>query len=193
MRKKHICQLVSCIVVLVFVGCNKQFQEKKLCLPITQNEYKEIDDIINYKYGVTDILKKKMILSEITRHYALESEYSIDSIAPVILVSYEKRFKNFNVYCIRRTDPWIFDEPEVTELDLLGQYIVAYSIPNEDMLTKQAIKQAGIRTRCPYLTVHETAWFVFLSPDMLNYTIVKDIFSIEEACEEFEKQNKIRL
>ena len=126
-----------------------------------------------------------MFLSEFALHYALENDYSIDSSAPIITVSYEKKYKDFDVYSIGRTDPWALDVMEVTELELMGRYIVAYSIPGKDTLSMDEIIQMGINSESgEYIIVHESSWFVFLSSDMRKYIIVKDFFSTEEACRE---------
>ena len=150
---------------------------------ITQNEYKETNDILNYKYGITDSIRKRMFLSEFALHYALENDYSIDSSAPIITVSYEKKYKDFDVYSIGRSDPWALDVMEVTELELMGRYIVAYSIPGRDTLSMDEIIQMGINSESgEYITVHESSWFVFLSSDMRKYIIVKGAFAKEDAC-----------
>ena len=190
---KHICKLVVCMMTIAFLGCKYQPPEKNVSLScvITTNEYNEIDDIINYRYGpANDTIKKRMLLSEIARHYSLESDYSIDTIAPVIMISYEEKFNNYEVYCIVRADPWVLDASNVTRLELLGRYIVAYVMPNDDILSKQEITQFGINTNCPILRIHEASWFVFLSPNLHKYTIVKDVFSKEDAYVKLEENNK---
>ena len=189
---KHICKLVVCMMTIAFLGCKYQPPEKNVSLScvITTNEYNEIDDIINYRYGpANDTIKKRMLLSEIARHYSLESDYSIDTIAPVIMISYEEKYNNYEVYCIGRADPWVLDVRNVTRLELIGRYIVAYVMPDEDILPKQEIIQFGINTDCPILRIHEASWFVLLSPNTLKYTIVKNVFSREDAYAELE-QNK---
>jgi len=188
---KHICKLMICMATLAFLGCKYQHPEKNVSMSyvITQNEYKEIDDIINYKYGIADEnLKKRMLLSEIARHYSFElDDEPLDSIAPVIMISYEEKYNNYEVYCVTRTDPWVLELVEVTKLELLGRYIVAYAMPDEDILSQQEKMKFGINTYCPYICVYEESWFVFLSPNMHKYIIVKDIFSKEEAYVELEK------
>ena len=190
---KHICKLVVCMMTIAFLGCKYQPPEKNVSLScvITTNEYNEIDDIINYRYGpANDTIKKRMLLSEIARHYSLESDYSIDTIAPVIMISYEEKYNNYEVYCIVRADPWVLDASNVTRLELLGRYIIAYVMPNDDILSKQEITQFGINTNCPILRIHEASWFVFLSPNLHKYTIVKDVFSKEDAYVKLEENNK---
>ena len=72
---------------------------------------------------------------------------------------------------------------EVTELELMGRYIVAYSIPGKDTLSMDEIIQMGINSESgEYITVHESSWFVFLSSDMRKYIIVKGAFAKEDAC-----------
>lgn len=181
------------MAIFIFIGCKYQPVEKNVSMGcyISQNEYHETDDIINYRYGIAnDIIKKKMLLSEIARHYSLESDYSIDTIAPVIMISYEEKFNDYEVYCIGRADPWVLDVKNVTRLELLGRYIVAYVMPDEDTIPKQEMIQFGICTDCPFLRIHESSWFVFLSPNLNKYTIVKDVFSKEEAYEELAKTKK---
>lgn len=191
---KHNCKLAIYVVMVIFIGCKYQHVEKNVskgCY-ITQNEYNEIDNIINYRYGIAnDTMMKRMLLSEIARHYSLESEYPIDTIAPVLMISYEEKNGDYEVYCIGRADPWVLDVNNVTRLELLGQYIVAYVMPDEDILSKQEIIQFGITTDCPFLRIHEASWFVFLSPNTLNYTIVKNVFSKEDAYVELKKTNRI--
>ena len=180
---KQILKLTGCIVILIHLGCANKSQENSINqVSVTQNEYTETEDIFNYKYGTTERLRKRMFLSEIARHYSIESDYAIDTIVPVILVSSEDTYACFEVYSISRTDPWALDVTDVTNIELFGRYIVAYSLPNEDTLSAQEIKQKGVNTSCPYLRLHETSWFVFLSPNMHKYIIVKDVFSKEEAC-----------
>ena len=183
MKQKRIFKLVCYMAMLICVGCNNNTNQSVNTNYITQNEYKETNDILNYKYGITDSIRKRMFLSEFALHYALENDYSIDSSAPIITVSYEKKYKDFDVYSIGRTDPWALDVMEVTELELMGRYIVAYSIPGGDTLSKDEIIQMGINSESgEYITVHESSWFVFLSSDMRKYIIVKGAFAKEEAC-----------
>ena len=173
------------MAMLVCVGCNNNTNQSVNTNYVTQNEYKETNDILNYKYGITDSIRKRMFLSELAFHYALEYDDLIDSSAPIIYVSYEKKYKGFDVYSISRSDPWSLDVTEVTNLELMGRYIVAYSIPGRDTMTMDEIIQMGINSESgEYITVHESSWFVFLSSDMRKYIIVKDFFSTEEACRE---------
>lgn len=183
MKQKRIFKLVCSMAMLVCVGCNNNTNQSVNTNYVTQNEYKETNDILNYKYGITDSIRKRMFLSELAFHYALENDYSIDSSAPIIHISYENKYKDFDVYSIGRSDPWALDVMEVTELELMGRYIVAYSIPGGDTLSKDEIIQMGINSESgEYITVHESSWFVFLSSDMRKYIIVKGAFAKEEAC-----------
>ena len=185
MKQKRIFKLVCSMAMLVCVGCNNNTNQSVNTNYVTQNEYKETNDILNYKYGITDSIRKRMFLSELAFHYALEYDDLIDSSAPIIYVSYEKKYKGFDVYSISRSDPWSLDVTEVTNLELMGRYIVAYSIPGGDTLSMDEIIQMGINSESgEYITVHESSWFVFLSSDMRKYIIVKDFFSTEEACRE---------
>ena len=185
MKQKRIFKLLCYMAMLVCVGCNNNTNQSVNTNYVTQNEYKETNDILNYKYGITDSIRKRMFLSELAFHYALEYDDLIDSSAPIIYVSYEKKYKGFDVYSISRSDPWSLDVTEVTNLELMGRYIVAYSIPGRDTMTMDEIIQMGINSESgEYITVHESSWFVFLSSDMRKYIIVKDFFSTEEACRE---------
>ena len=183
MKQKRIFKLVCSMAMLVCIGCNNNTNQSVNTNYITQNEYKETNDILNYKYGITDSIRKRMFLSELSFHYALENDYSIDSSAPIIHISYENKYKGFDVYSIGRSDPWALDVMEVTELELMGRYIVAYSIPGGDTLSMDEIIQMGINSESgEYITVHESSWFVFLSSDMRKYIIVKGAFAKEDAC-----------
>lgn len=185
MKQKRIFKLVCSMAMLVCVGCNNNTNQSVNTNYVTQNEYKETNDILNYKYGITDSIRKRMFLSELAFHYALENDYSIDSSAPIIHISYENKYKDFDVYSIGRSDPWALDVMEVTELELMGRYIVAYSIPGGDTLSMDEIIQMGINSESgEYIIVHESSWFVFLSSDMRKYIIVKGAFAKEEACRE---------
>ncbi len=182
MKQKRIFKLLCYMAMLICVGCNNNTNQSVNTNYITQNEYKETNDILNYKYGITDSIRKRMFLSEFALHYALENDYSIDSSAPIITVSYEKKYKDFDVYSIGRTDPWALDAMEVTGLELMGRYIVAYSIPGGDTLSMDEIIQMGINSESgEYISVHESSWFVFLSSDMRKYIIVKGAFAKEDA------------
>lgn len=183
MKQKRIFKLLCYMAMLTCVGCNNNTNQSVNTNYVTQNEYKETNDILNYKYGITDSIRKRMFLSELAFHYALENDYSIDSSAPIIHISYENKYKDFDVYSIGRSDPWALDVMEVTELELMGRYIVAYSIPGGDTLSMDEIIQKGINSESgEYITVHESSWFVFLSSDMRKYIIVKGAFAKEEAC-----------
>ena len=177
------------MVLYSFVGCFGKSQESNGAqrVQVVKNEYKETDKILNYKYGIKESVKKKMILSEIARHYSMENDYPIDSIAPVIDISYEEKYSSFEVYYIRRIDPWVLDMEDLTDIEFLGQYIVAYNLPYEGKKTIQEIKQSGIITDCPYLRVHEALWVVLLSEDLRQYYVVKDVFSKEEGIETFKR------
>lgn len=194
MNNKQINILVSSIVILALCGCVNHPQKSDLCqASVIQNQYRETDDILSYKYGIENRIKKRMILSEFARQYSMESDYIVDTVAPVILISYEGKEKDYEIYCIGRTDPWALDVTDITNLELLGRYIVAYSIPGEDTLSMQEIKQMGITTDCPFLRVHEASWYIFLSPVLHSYIIVKNVFSKEESIAEFkEYQKKMR-
>ena len=187
MKQKRIFKLLCYMAMLTCVGCNNNTNQSVNTNYITQNEYKETNDILNYKYGITDSIRKRMFLSEFALHYALENDYSIDSSAPIIHISYENKYKDFDVYSIGRSDPWALDVMEVTELELMGRYIVAYSIPGGDTLSMDEIIQMGINSESgEYISVHESSWFVFLSSDMRKYIIVKGAFAKEEACIELD-------
>ena len=188
MNNKQVKILARSFVILLLWGCVNHPQKNDLCqASVIQNEYGETDDILNYKYGIEDRIKKRMILSEFARRYSMESNIIVDTIAPVILVSYEGMEKEYEIYCIGRTDPWTLDVTDITNLELLGRYIVAYSMPGEDTISKQEIKQMGITSYCPFLRVHETSWYTFLSPDIHQYIIVKNVFSKEESVTAFKE------
>lgn len=188
MNNKQIKILARCIVLLALWGCVNQPPKSNVSrASVIKNEYRETDDILNYKYGIEDKIKKRMILSEIVQQYSVESDYIVDSITPVILISYEGMENGYEIYCIGRTDPWALEVSDITNLELLGRYIVAYSIPGDDTLSIQEIKQMGIVIDCPFLRVHETSWYTFLSPDLHPYFIVKNVFSKEESVAAFKE------
>ena len=158
MKQKRIFKLVCYMAMLTCVGCNNNtnISQTDSKIYITQNEYKETNDILNYKYGITDSIRKRMFLSELAFHYALEYDDLIDSSAPIIYVSYEKKYKDFDVYSIGRSDPWSLDVTEVTNLELMGRYIVAYSIPGRDTMTMDEIIQMKglVRSRETQITLY---------------------------------------
>ena len=193
MKKTFSISIVAISIQLLLMGCyNEGCGEKNDSISVTCNEYKETDVLFNYKYGVTEDAKRKMFLSEIARHYSMETTYQIDSIAPVINISYEDMFHNFEVFRIGRTDPWVLDMQEITDINLLGRYIVTYALPNERKITMCEMQDRGITTDCPYLSVHESAWFVFISFNTRQYYIVKNLFSKEESIVRLQKEIKSR-
>lgn len=185
--------IVATYIPLLLMGCHNDCHEKgNDSISITNNEYKETNVLFNYKYGVTEGAKRKMFLSEIARHYTMETTYQIDSIAPIIDISYEGKFCNFEVFRIGRTDPWVLDMQEITNIDLLGRYIVIYTLPNERIIEKSEIQDMGIMTDCPYLSIYEAAWFVFISFDTRQYYIVKNLFSKEESIAKLQEEIRTR-
>ena len=188
MKQTHIIVLVGFIVLITLWGCVNKTQDGSIQqVPVTKNEYRETEKILGYKYGIEESVKKKMLLSEIARHYSMENNYPIDTIVPVIEVEYKKKDGNFDVYCVGRTDPWSLNLSELTGIEFLGQYIVTYNLPDEEKLSIQEIKKSGITTDCPYLRVHEESWFVFVSKDLQQYFIVRDVFSLAESISAFHK------
>lgn len=167
MKQTQIIILVGFIVLVTLWGCVDKTQEGTIQqVPVTKNEYRETEKILGYKYGIEESVKKKMLLSEIARHYSMENDYPIDTIAPVIEIEYKETDGSFDVYCVRRTDPWSLNLSELTGIEFLGHYIVTYNLPDEEKLSIQEIKKSGITTDCPYLRVHEESWFVFVSKDL---------------------------
>lgn len=74
-------QTIYCMAILTSVGCEIHNQKQTAsAISVTQNEYTETDDILNYKYGITDSIRKRIFLSELAFHYALENDKAIDSI-----------------------------------------------------------------------------------------------------------------
>ena len=185
--------LVVMYIPLLLMGCHNESHEKgNDSISVTYNEYKETNVLFNYKYGVTEDAKRKMFLSEIARHYSMETTYQPDSIAPIIDISYEGKFCNFEVFRIGRTDPWVLDMQEITDIDLLGRYIVTYTLPNECKIENSEIQDMGITTDCPYLSIYEAAWFVFISFDTRQYYIVKNLFSKEESIAKLQEEIRTR-
>jgi len=191
MKQTQIIILVGFIVLVTLWGCVDKTQEGTIQqVPVTKNEYRETEKILGYKYGIEESVKKKMLLSEIARHYSMENDYPIDTIAPVIEIEYKETDGSFDVYCVGRTDPWSLNVSELTDIEFLGQYIVTYNLPSEEKLSIQEIKKSGITTDCPFLRVHEASWFVFMSNDLQQYFIVKDVFSLTESISAFHKKLK---
>ncbi len=185
--------LVAMYIPLLLMGCHNESHEKgNDSISVTYNEYKETNVLFNYKYGVTEDAKRKMFLSEIARHYSMETTYQPDSIAPIIDISYEGKFCDFEVFRIGRTDPWVLDMQEITDIDLLGRYIVTYTLPNECKIENSEIQDMGITTDCPYLSIYEAAWFVFISFDTRQYYIVKNLFSKEESIAKLQEEIRTR-
>lgn len=185
--------LVAMYIPLLLMGCHNESHEKgNDSISVTYNEYKETNVLFNYKYGVTEDAKRKMFLSEIARHYSMETTYQPDSIAPIIDISYEGKFCDFEVFRIGRTDPWVLDMQEITDIDLLGRYIVTYTLPNECKIENSKIQDMGITTDCPYLSIYEAAWFVFISFDTRQYYIVKNLFSKEESIAKLQEEIRTR-
>ena len=183
--------MVMYIPLLFLVGCRHEgHNQGNGSISVTCNEYEETDALFNYKYGVTDDAKQRMFLSEMARHYSMETAYQIDSIAPIINISYECMYRDFEVFRIGRSDPWVLDVQEITSIELHGRYIVTYALPNKHNMTKREIQDMGITTDCPYLSVHGSAWFVFISFDTRQYYIVKNLFSKEESIVELQKELK---
>ena len=183
--------IVGFIVLVTLWGCVDKTQEGTIQqVPVTKNEYRETEKILGYKYGIEESVKKKMLLSEIARHYSMENDYPIDTIAPVIEIEYKETDGSFDVYSVRRTDPWSLNLSELTGIEFLGHYIVTYNLPDEEKLSIQEIKKSGITTDCPYLRVHEDSWFVFVSKDLQQYFIVRDVFSLAESISAFHKKLK---
>lgn len=193
MKKTFSISIVAISIQLLLMGCyNEGCGEKNDSISVTCNEYKETDVLFNYKYGVTEDAKRKMFLSEIARHYSMETTYQPDSIAPIIDISYEGKFCDFEVFRIGRTDPWVLDMQEITDIDLLGRYIVTYTLPNECKIENSEIQDMGITTDCPYLSIYEAAWFVFISFDTRQYYIVKNLFSKEESIAKLQEEIRTR-
>ena len=188
MRMTYSLSIVVIAIPLLLMGCHNDNRDNENdSIFITYNEYEETDVLFNYKYGVTEDAKRKMFLSEIARHYSMETTYQIDSITPIIDISYEDTFRYFEVFRIGRTDPWVLEVQEITDIELLGRYIVTYALPNERKKTIHEIRDWGITTDCPYLSVHESAWFIFISFDTRQYYIVKNLFSKEESIAQLQK------
>lgn len=191
MNVKQVKILAWCIGILALGGCLNRPQESDLCqTTVIRNGYVETNDILNYKYGIEARIKKRMVLSEFARQYSMASDYTLDTVAPVILVSYEGMENEYEVYYIGRADPWALEVSHITNLELLGRYIVAYSIPREDTLSMQEIKQMGIIVDCPFLRVYELSWYVFLPTDLHQYFIVKNAFSKEESIVAFKEHQQ---
>ena len=99
MKQKRIFKLLCYMAMLVCVGCNNNTNQSVNTNYVTQNEYKETNDILNYKYGITDSIRKRMFLSELAFHYALENDKAIDSIV-LLYVFLTKINTNISIYIL---------------------------------------------------------------------------------------------
>ncbi len=138
---------------------------------------KEVQKILEKTCGANLYLQRKMLLANIANNYWEKNSYVIDSCLPIIEVLFLREQGDYDIYCIGQIPPCFMIQGEYTEMDVCGEYVVAYRIKGDSTMTESEIKQAGILTDCEMVLINELSYFVALERNTLEHHVVTNVIS----------------
>ena len=131
--------------------------------------------------GANIYLQRKMLLANIANNYWKQNNYEVDSCLTIIEVLFVREQGDYDIYCINQIPPCFMSQETYTELDVCGEYVVAYRIKGDLPITESEIIQAGILTDCDMVLINELSYFVAFEKNTLNHYVVTNIVSEQEG------------
>lgn len=137
----------------------------------------EVQNISTRTCGANLYLQRKMLLANIANNYWRENNYVVDSCLSIIEVLFLREQGDYDIYCISQIPPCFISQETYTEIDVCGEYIVAYRNKGDLPMTESEIKQAGIMTDCKMILINELSYFVAFKKNTLNHYVVTNVIS----------------
>ncbi len=137
----------------------------------------EVQRIANETCGANLYLQRKMLLANIANNYWRQNNYAVDSCLSIIEVLFLREQGDYDVYCIYQIPPCFMSQETYTEIDVCGEYVVAYRIKGDLPMTESEIKQAGILTDCGMVVINELSYFVAFKKNTLEHFVITNVVS----------------
>ena len=137
----------------------------------------EVQRIANETCGANLYLHRKMLLANIANNYWRQNNYAVDSCLSIIEVLFLREQGDYDVYCIYQIPPCFMSQETYTEIDVCGEYVVAYRIKGDLPMTESEIKQAGILTDCGMVVINELSYFVAFKKNTLEHFVITNVVS----------------
>ena len=115
----------------------------------------EVQNISQKKCGANLYLQRKMLLANVANNYWKRNNNVSDSCLPIIEVLFMREQGDYDIYCINQIPPCFMSQETYTEIDVCGEYIVAYRIKDDPDIPESEIVQAGIMTDCGMVRINE--------------------------------------
>ena len=84
---------------------------------------------------------------------------------------------DYDIYCINQIPPCFMSQETHTEIDVCGEYIVAYRIKDDPDIPESEIVQAGIMTDCGMVRINELSYFVAFKKNTLDHYVIANVVS----------------
>lgn len=137
----------------------------------------EVQRIAKETCGANLYLQRKMLLANIANNYWRQNNYAVDSCLSIIEVLFLREQGDYDVYCIYQIPPCFMSQETYTEIDVCGEYVVAYRIKGDLPMTESEIKRAGILTDCGMVLINELSYFVAFKKNTLEHFVITNVVS----------------
>lgn len=141
----------------------------------------DVQKISTKTCGANLYLQKKMLLANIANNYWKQNNYVVDSCLSIIEVLFQREQGDYDIYCINQIPPCFMSQETYTEIDVCGEYVVAYRIKGDLSMTESEIMQSGIKTDCDMVLINELSYFVAFKKNTLDHYVVTNIVSEQEG------------
>lgn len=143
---------------------------------------RESKKIIDYKNGVNQMGKKRMLLAIAAKLYHEEVCDEHTSTIPVISVVYLSEYRGNDIFWIAQGSPSDFSYyKNISSVDCAGEYVVLYCLKDMPIITYDYIRQMGFDDETDSITVQELSWFMMINPTNSRFILVKNAFTEEEC------------
>lgn len=162
---------------------SRNHDEIQLGIILNQDlEYcQEVQNISQKKCGANLYLQRKMLLANVANNYWKRNNNVSDSCLPIIEVLFMREQGDYDIYCINQIPPCFMSQETYTEIDVCGEYVVAYRIKGDLSMTESEIMQSGIKTDCDMVLINELSYFVAFKKNTLDHYVVTNIVSEQEG------------
>ena len=137
----------------------------------------EVQNISQKKCGANLYLQRKMLLANVANNYWKRNNNVSDSCLPIIEVLFMREQGDYDIYCINQIPPCFMSLETHTEIDVCGEYIVAYRIKDDPDIPESEIVQAGIMTDCGMVHINELSYFVAFKKNTLDHYVIANVVS----------------
>ena len=181
--------ILSILMFVALSGCRRGVgdapqgavsnEEKQMCAILNNDSVycQEVQRIANETCGANLYLQRKMLLANIANNYWRQNNYAVDSCLSIIEVLFLREQGDYDVYCIYQIPPCFMSQETYTEIDVCGEYVVAYRIKGDLPMTESEIKRAGILTDCGMVLINELSYFVAFKKNTLEHFVITNVVS----------------